>query len=212
MRLAGILASGETPTAQETQDAQQSLNLLIHDMAIEGWFDWRLTSESIDCVVGQASYTLTNKALGVLDVRLDLDSGSEIPMIKLTRQEYYELPDKTTQGKPTQYYLERGKDSSTIYVWPAPDDADDNILLSVYPEPSEFTASDTVPDFPEYFYNVLRYGLAVELGEEYSIPMQKLERLRLRYSALKAKANDEAAEAAPLILHPDMRYSSGYYD
>ena len=65
-----------------------------------------------------ASYTLSpERPIRILSARFKR-SGTEIPMIRLTRDDYDNLPVKTTTGTPTQFYYDRQKEDALFYVWP----------------------------------------------------------------------------------------------
>lgn len=57
----------------------------------------------------------------VLDVRefVVANMPSEIPMARINRDDYVNLPDKTFQGRPVQYWLDLQRDAPVIRLWPA---------------------------------------------------------------------------------------------
>ncbi len=44
---------------------------------------------------------------------------SEIPMARINRDDYQNLPDKAFQGRPVQYWLDIQRDNPLIRIWPA---------------------------------------------------------------------------------------------
>lgn len=45
--------------------------------------------------------------------------GSEIPMARINRDDWMNMPDKTFQGRPVQYWLDLQRDTPIIRLWPA---------------------------------------------------------------------------------------------
>lgn len=60
----------------------------------------------------------------VLNVRefVVANSPSEIPMARINRDDYVNLPNKTFQGRPVQYWLDLQRDAPVIRLWPAVED------------------------------------------------------------------------------------------
>jgi hypothetical protein len=45
--------------------------------------------------------------------------GSEIPMARINRDDWMNMPDKTFQGRPVQFWLDLQRDTPVIRLWPA---------------------------------------------------------------------------------------------
>jgi hypothetical protein len=57
----------------------------------------------------------------ILDVRefVVANSPSEIPLARINRDDYQNLPDKSFQGRPVQFWLDLQRDTPVIRIWPA---------------------------------------------------------------------------------------------
>lgn len=57
----------------------------------------------------------------VLDVRefVVANMPSEIPMARINKDDYQNLPDKAFQGRPVQFWLDLQRDNPVIRLWPA---------------------------------------------------------------------------------------------
>ena len=54
-------------------------------------------------------------------------SGTDIGVSRIGRQDYLTIPDKTTQGRPTQFFVDR-QITPTITVWPSPENSTDQLI------------------------------------------------------------------------------------
>ena len=99
----------------------------------------------------------------ITDVRRRESNNYEIPINFESRDDYFNLPDKTSQGEPVQSYFSRQETTGLMYIWPPPATAKTAINFS-YERPIQIieNASDTI-DIPEYWYEALIYNLAKRL-------------------------------------------------
>ena len=126
-----------------------------------------------------ASYTLApERPVRILSARLKR-SGVEIPMIRLTRDEYDSLPIKTTTGVPTQFYYDRQKEDALLYVWPVLSVAAGETVEITYEREFEDVAIGDNIDLPGEWWDVAVLQLASRLvhahGSEaakQSVPMR----------------------------------------
>ena len=106
LRLLGILAQGETPTAQESADALVSLNDMIDSWSNDGFLVFNRVIESF--TMGTASsYTLgsggdfsTTRPIRLIEASFKQGgSNAEIPIRIFTSQEWLKITDKTVTSK-----------------------------------------------------------------------------------------------------------------
>ncbi len=126
-----------------------------------------------------ASYSLVpERPIRILSARLKR-SGIEIPMIRLTRDEYDSLPVKTTIGLPTQFYYDRQKEDALFYVWPVLATAAGETVEITYEREFEDVGINDTVDLPGEWWDVAVLQLASRLihaygseGAKQSIPMR----------------------------------------
>ena len=99
----------------------------------------------------------------VTDVRRRESTSYEIPINFESREDYFNLPDKTSTGEPVQSYFSRQETAGNMYIWPPPSTADTAINFT-YERPLQIvsTGSQTI-DIPEYWYEAMIYNLAKRL-------------------------------------------------
>lgn len=126
-----------------------------------------------------ASYTLNpERPIRILSARFKRN-GQEIPMIRLTRDEYDNLPVKTTTGTPTQFYYDRQKEDALLYVWPVLASASGETVEITYEREFEDVNINDDIDLPGEWWDVAVLQTASRLVHAYgseaakqSIPMR----------------------------------------
>lgn len=178
LRALRVIAAGETPTTSMVSDANQALNMMIKAWQGKEIALWLNRIFGIVLVESQASYQLgtatsTPRPLEIIELRLIDTNNNEFPVSLVSRQEYYNLTNKTTSGKPSMAYYDPQLATGVLYIWPTPDDATDVIEgTGKYPIEIFNTLNDT-PDFPEEWFEAIKFNLAKRLIPEYDVPTDK---------------------------------------
>ena len=166
LRKLRVLDAVETAEAVNTDDAMRELNLLLKTWQ-KHEFLWVLTEGSQTLAASTASYTLSPVPHRVVSARYD-DQDTEIPMRLMTREEYFDLPLKTSSGIPTNCYIDYQRAAATMYVWP--------LLATFTDETVEYTYQRRIEDIDALTNNIdirqehlqlLIYNLAMHLIPDY---------------------------------------------
>jgi hypothetical protein len=210
LRLAGVIAQGETPTASQISDAATSLNYMIKAWEADGMPLWAITNYAITPVAGQAVYTLNNpKPLKILQAfNRDITSSVDIPMRVITRQEYNMLGNKSTTGNPIQVWFNPDRDATTVTMFPTPDAnaATQRTIYVVCQRPyQDFDSATDTPDFPQEWYEAVKYGLAMRLAGDYNIDIETRKMLQAEATAVKQQALNFGLEDGSLYFQRDTR-------
>lgn len=194
---------GQSATADMVSDGIVVLNDMIKSWQKYEWL-WNLQEGSATLVADQANYTLSPRPYRVVSVRFD-DQDTEIPMIPLTREEYFDLPVKTTQGIPTQYYVDYQRDSAVMYVWPVMSSVDDETINYTYRELlDDIDATTDNIDFRQEHYELVVYNLAARLADDYGRADVPTNRVIARAEMLLDEARDDDREE-------EIRFVAGWY-
>lgn len=151
------------------------------------------------------SYTnkISDRPLRILDMRrIDLDNSKIASQMELIGySEYFNIPLKTTDGVPVNFYYDKLLDNGQLYVFPRPDDV--NILLEfTYHESIEDVDSATDDmDFPQEWTLPLIYGLAAELMVAYG-KFQELPIIQKKAEEYKQLVREFDSDEAPLFILP----------
>jgi len=186
----------ELRSGYDAKTARRSMNIMLQDWGNRGIHLWKVKKTSQALVKGTASYALDDKLIDLLDVN-SKRSGIEIAMSRLSRADYHSRPNKTTEGRPSQYYLERTA-TPTLYVWPAPENATDTIEYYAMERLEDVGTSLKTVDVPTRFLPALVAGLA------YYISMKKMPD---RITILKSIYEEEFERA----MDEDRERSSSFF-
>lgn len=99
----------EMTTSHHLKTARRSLNLMFLDWANRGLNLWTIEEVAV-ALTGTTSITLPTDTVQVLTAVIrDLSQSPavDITIDPITRAEYLDIPDKSTQARPAQYYVER---------------------------------------------------------------------------------------------------------
>lgn len=216
LRLCGALALGETPTADQVSEASDALNMLVKAWQADGMALWARGEYTLALTLDTKSYTIglgqtvnIAKPLKITQAILhDTQTNVDIPMRIITRDEYLRLGNKSTNGQPIQIYYDPQRDTGVLYVYPPANSSAVSYkqIKFTYQKPFEdFDASTDNPDFPQEWYEALKYGLASRLAGEYGISMDDRRQLMQEAILIKNDALSFGTEEGSFWFTPDYR-------
>lgn len=208
--LIGVGVEGEALEAEEMNIGARRLNMMVKAWAADGLHLWKYSEQATTLTNATASYSLsgTSRPLRILNMRYD-DGSTEIPMIEYSRQEYFDLPDRTTAGPPTAWYYDPGRGHSssdgTLYVWPViATVSSDTVNYTAELPMDDFDASTDNADMPTEWLEALTYNLAVRLCGNYDVPMDERLWLKQQAAEFKFDAENFDRETASINFGPDL--------
>lgn len=186
----GVLAEEEPLEATDLARGLRTLTRMLKAWQADGVMTWTMTDGTLALVQGQESYAFgaggdfTTVPLDIGDMEINRGTN-DLPMFRLSREEYRAMPNKTTQGYPTQYYYDRQRDGGTLYVWPAPDATGGTLKFTYRRIIMDMDAGANNIDLPQEWHDAIVFGLASRLVGPYSMDGKP--------AAARVKAEAEAA-------------------
>lgn len=124
-----------------------------------------------DIAVPTTSLYMRLTGLSTLSTPLQIVFGNtpnEIPMARLNRDSYSNLPNKAFQGKPLQFWLDRTLDEPIMYVWPVPSASTAIAQVTTYVKRYIMDVGTLTEEIevPQRWYEAIVYQLAARLAEE----------------------------------------------
>ena len=169
------MTMGQSIPAKQADHAKDTLNRIMKSWQImDGAPDFLRASQSVTATTN-ANHTLSPvRPLRLLNVNVKTADGNEIPMVPMSRDEYFRLPDKTTTGIPTQFFYDRQKESAVLYVWPPFASVTTETFEVEYEREFEDVSSlnDTI-DLPSEWYDVAVKALGARLVHPYGSEQAK---------------------------------------
>lgn len=93
---------------------------------------WKVTERIIPTVSGDADYVLPSEVIDVLDVVYRPSGSGDVPMQRLTRAAFLEIPNKSDQGQPDRFWVDRQLAAPIFNVWQVPDNTVDNFVMYTF--------------------------------------------------------------------------------
>lgn len=168
-RKLGIHADEEPLQAQELTTGLRTLNMMLKAWQADGVMCWTFAEGTITLVASDADYVIgsggsfTTVPFDITSMRITR-SSIDLPMQRMSREDYYNLPNKTSTGYPTQFYYDRQRNGGTLFVWPAPDATAGTLKFTYRRIIMDLDASADDFDIPQEWYEAITYNLAVRLA------------------------------------------------
>jgi len=192
----------EPRTGYHAQTARRSMNLLLADWANRGIHLWMIASVSEALTASTASYTLDADIIDIMDVVIRRD-GTDYSLERIARNEYQNLPVKTTEGRPTQYWVDRQRLAPVIHLYPTPENSTDTLRFYKMARMDDINAAVNNADVPYRFLPALTSGLAYYLAVKRA--PERVEMLKALYEEDMVRAEQMDRDDTNLRVVPSLR-------
>jgi hypothetical protein len=175
----------EVRTGYDLKTAKRSLNLLLADWANRGLNQWTIKQRTVTMIAADGNYDLGADVIDVLSVVVRRN-GTDYSLERLSRDGFLSIPNKTTQGRVNQFFLDR-QVTPVLNLWPVPDNNTDVVYYDALTRMDDADVYTNTVDMPFRFYPCLAAGLAYYIA---------LKRAPNRVQMLKAVYEEEFDRAA----------------
>jgi phage-related protein len=194
----------EVRTGYDQRTARRSLNLLLAEWANRGLNQWTIKEEIISVGSASETYTLAASDIDIISavVRFVNNSGTsnqaDLTLDRVSREYYLNIPNKLTEGRPVQYFVDR-QVTPVLYLWPKPN-TDYYIVVNKLVRMDDAAAGANTLQLPFRFYPCLAAGLAYYLSLKKA--PDRTQMLRAAYEEEFERAAGEDRDRAGLKLTP----------
>ena len=203
-------AGREMRSGYDLRTARRSMNLLTIEWQNRGINMWTIDEGTIDLVQGTSSYDLPADTIDLLEHVIRTGSGnvstqSDLSISRISVSTYASIPNKLTQGRPIQIYIDRGQANPSVTVWPVPD-ASSTYVLKYYRMRRIQDAGSGVEDADVNFRFLpcLVAGLAYYISQKDPELAPRIPMLQTEYERQFDLAAQEDREKASISLVPRM--------
>lgn len=176
MRLIGVYALGEEPTAVEAADGLYALNTLVQSMGNESLLIFAPTMDEIAISASQQTVTLgptgstvTDRPIKFLDSSYVNIGDISYPLTIETTTDYNLIANKSqSAGIPSVVYAVMTVPDVTVYLWPLLGQ-DATLFLASQKRLANFPTLTTVVSLPDGYERMLAFCLAAEIAPEYNV-------------------------------------------
>jgi len=192
----------EVRTGYDARTARRSLNLMFADWANRGLNLWTVAQGTTTLTQGTSTYTLGADVVDILEMVLRRD-GTDYEVERISRGEYLTFPNKTDQGRPSQFFLNR-QIQPVITLWQTPENSTDQLIYYYVQRIEDADALVNTTDLPFRFLPCMVAGLAYYLAMKRA--PERLQILKAVYEEEFQRAAEEDEDRVSLKLQPSSRY------
>jgi len=195
----------ELRTGYDLKTARRSINLMLAEWANRGLNQWTIEQGTQTVTQGTSEYNLGTNVIDVLDVvcrRTVSGTQTDISMDRLSRSEYLNIPNKTTQARPSQFFIDK-QNNPTLKVWPTPENSTDILVFNKLVRMDDADAATNTMDMPFRFYPCFAAGLAYYISIKRAPDRTALLKQMYEEEFDRAMSTDE--DRASFRIRPYMR-------
>lgn len=194
----GVLAAGETASAEDATLVYEALDLRLKEMHRRGIFWRKVTKRALSFTIPSsvASASASVDILFPIAVQVVVNSLDE-PVDIIGVRDYAAIANKSEFGTPTKV-LYNG--SAEFIFWPVPRAA--TTAKVVYEKITDDTEASTKPDVDVSMLRWLRDIIAYDLSDYYGLPEAKIQRLATEAEIAERRISALAAEKVDYVPVP----------
>ena len=200
-------AGRELRSGYDLRTARRSMNLMTIEWQNRGINMWTIDSGTVNLVQGTSRYQLPADTIDLLEHQIRTNSGnaatqSDLTISRISVSTYASIPNKLTQGRPIQMYVERLRAEPHVNVWPVPDN--NNYILYYWRmrRIQDAGAGVETADMNFRFLPCLVAGLAYHIAMKVPDLAERVPMLKAAYEEQFELAAGEDREKTPARFVP----------
>jgi hypothetical protein len=217
--MAWAQAGREMRSGFDLRVARFAMNMLTIELANRGINLWTIEQGTIPLEQGVNTYNLPADTIDLLEHVIRTSAGmqnnqTDLNITRISVSTYSTIPNKLTQSRPIQVWIQRLRDNPKITVWPTPDQgtAGNPYYTFVYwrmRRIQDAGAGIETQDLPFRFLPAIIAGLAYQIALKTPELIQRVQVLKSEYDQQFDLAAGEDREKAALRLVPRAQFIGG---
>ena len=192
----------EVRTGYDMKTAKRSLNLMLAEWANRGLNQWTIVQRTQALTQGTQEYALATDTIDILSLVVRR-SDTDFALQRVSRDQFLNIPTKTTQSRPTQFFLDR-QVTPNLKVWPTPENSTDTLVFDVLTRMDDADTFTNTLDMPFRFFPCLAAGLAYYISIKRAPNRAQL--LKVMYEEEFERAMTEDRDRASFNVVPQYEY------
>ena len=192
----------EVRTGYDLTSARRSLNIMLAEWANRGLNQWTIEQRTQTVTAADTEYPLGTDVIDILSAVVRRD-GTDFAISRISRDSYLAIPNKTSTGRTTQFFLDR-QITPNLKIWPAPENSTDVIHYDALTRIQDADGATNTMEIPFRFYPCLTAGLA------YYISMKKaperIQLLKTVYEEEFERAMGEDRDRSSFTVTPQLNF------
>ena len=199
----------QSKTGYDIETARRSLNLLSLEWANRGLNFWCVEQGTASTVASTSTITLPADTVDLIEYWIRDGTGTsqnDLPLSRFSVSQYSTIPNKLTEGRPVNLFIDKQRAAPVAYLWPTPD----KVYTFAYQrirriEDTKQTDPDgnaPNPDVPARFLPALVSGLAYMISQKYPEALMRSPELKAEYEFQWDLAQSEDRDRASVHFVP----------
>jgi hypothetical protein len=135
-----------------------------------------------------------SRPLKLFNAVLRNENNVDIILNELARVDYVNLGNKETTTLPTQYFFDNQIETASFYLTQLPPETNGTIYAQIQRQFYDMTNGTDNFDFPQSWFQAIKWGLAAEVFTEYNIDKEMIPYYEQKASTTLMEAFDESVE------------------
>ncbi len=192
----------EVRTGYDLTTARRSLNIMLAEWANRGLNQWTIEQRTQTVTAADTEYSLGTDVIDILSAVVRR-SGTDFAISRVSRDSYLSIPNKSTTGRTTQFFLDR-QITPNLKIWPAPENSTDVIVYDALTRIQDADAAVNTLEIPFRFYPCLTAGLAYYLSLKKNPQLTQM--LKVVYEEEFERAIGEDRDRSSFTVTPQYAY------
>ena len=192
----------EAKTGYDLQTARRSMNIMLAEWANRGLNQWTIEQRTQALTASDSEYSLGTDLIDILSLVVRR-SGTDFTMTRISRDSFLNLPNKTSTGRPTQYFLDR-QITPNLKLFPTPENSTDVIVYDALTRIQDADAQVNTMEIPFRFFPCLTAGLAYYIAMKRA--PDRIQLLKTVYEEEFERAMAEDRDRSAFNVVPKLDY------
>ena len=202
-------AGRELRSGYDLRTARRSMNLMTIEWQNRGINLWTVDEGQLNLVAGTGQYLLPDDTIDLLEQVIRTGAGnaatqSDLTITRISVSTYASIPNKLSQGRPIQVWIERLVNAPRINIWPVPDSNDYVFKYYRLRRIQDAGSGVQTADMNFRFLPCLVAGLAYHIAMKVPELAPRVEMLKAEYEAQFVLAAGEDREKTPFRFVPSV--------
>jgi hypothetical protein len=182
---------------------RRSMGFAFSKWASKGHREWKFEQSIHTVTQGEFQFNLPKGTVDLQTViirRQDRDTG----MIPASRSDYTLLADKTIEGRPDRYFIDRRRDDEDtvsnvrLFYWPRAENNTDQIIVDLWRQVQDPGTMQSTFDMPFRFLDALVFEVAWRTALKFK--PDRAANLETQADKAWGVAHDEDRDPAPFVM------------
>ena len=192
----------EARTGYDLQTTRRSMNIMLSEWANRGLNQWTIQQRTQTVTANDSEYSLDIDLIDILSLVVRRD-GTDFSMTRISRDTFLNLPNKTSTGRPTQYFLDR-QITPNLKLYPTPENSTDVIVYDALTRIQDADTQINTMEIPFRFIPCLTAGLAYYIAMKRA--PDRIQLLKTVYEEEFERAMAEDRDRSAFKVAPQLNY------